>query len=142
MTTENGPGGPTPTADFEPARLVQARRLAGMSRADLEDATGIRRRQIGRWETSIGAPNRWEIGKLADALDQLPAFFNRGRPLPMLSSSDVHVCFHDGSEPITTQREQVDRPREPDSADEDEDCEANDSRPDATVLQFPQRPLF
>jgi transcriptional regulator with XRE-family HTH domain len=78
---------------FDPARLIQARKLAGWTRADLADKTGIDVRILQWWEVGVGAPPRhYEIERLAEGLGQLPEFFAAGRPHVRLDGLDVHVC--------------------------------------------------
>ncbi len=80
------------SAAFEPHRLVQAMQLTGMSRRELAEAMGVPVAEIQRWEFSIREPRPDQRLKLADVLGQVPGFFDRGRPMPLLDSMDVHIC--------------------------------------------------
>lgn len=75
-------------ADFEPYRLIQARNLLGWRRRDLSDATGFEL-------TAIGVPKPYELEKIAEVTGTVVAFFKRGRPMPILDSSQLHMCTVD-----------------------------------------------
>jgi helix-turn-helix protein len=87
------PPQPTPaevSADFEPYRLVQARQLAMLSRADIGAALGIPAWQVLHWETGISAPKAYQLVKLAEVTDMIVPFFKRGRPMPRITEADCH----------------------------------------------------
>lgn len=77
-------------ADFEPHRLVQARQLAMLSRADIAEAVGAPAWQVLHWESSISAPKPYQLEKLAEVTGMIPAFFKRGRPMPRITEADCH----------------------------------------------------
>lgn len=79
-------------ADFEPYRLVQARNLLGWTRRDLAEATGVEPWRIAHWESAISIPKPYELERIAEATGCLVAFFKRGRPMPILDSSHLHIC--------------------------------------------------
>lgn len=77
-------------ADFEPYRLVQARQLAMLSRADIAAAVGVPAWQVQYWEANIGAPKPYQLEKLAEVTGMIPAFFKGGRPMLRITEADVH----------------------------------------------------
>lgn len=77
-------------ADFEPHRLVQARQLAMLSRADIGEAVGVPAWQVLHWESNIGAPKPYQLEKLAEVTGMIPAFFKGGRPMPRITEADCH----------------------------------------------------
>ncbi len=79
-------------ADFEPYRLVQARHLAGMRRADLAAEVGVAPWQVVQWESHVSVPKAYEVERLADVLGVPVGFFKRGRPMAYLDTSSVFVC--------------------------------------------------
>ena len=84
---------PTPAevcADFEPYRLIQARQLAMLSRADIGAALGIPAWQVLHWETGISVPRPDQLVKLAEITDMIVPFFKRGRPMPRITEADCH----------------------------------------------------
>lgn len=90
VVTSPGAGG-----RFEPARLIQARRMAMMSRADVAAAVGVPTWQVTGWECSTHVPRPDQVLKLAKALGFLPRFFDAGRPMARLDSMDVFICGKD-----------------------------------------------
>lgn len=94
------PARPVPTpaevcADFEPYRLISARRAAGMSRKDLAPQVGVEPWQVAHWETGISTPKAYQLEKVAEATGHLVAFFKRGRPMAIIDSSQVFICSID-----------------------------------------------
>ncbi len=88
-----GKAGPTAAdvcADFEPGRLVQARQLAMLSRADIAEAVGVPAWQILHWETAISVPKAYQLVKLAEVTGHIVPFFKRGRPMARLTEADCH----------------------------------------------------
>ena len=81
-------GGPVTT--FEPYRLVQARRVAGLDPAGVAEAIGVTRVDVQKWEFAISQPRPDQVRHLAQALGVLPEFFTAGRPMARLDVADVH----------------------------------------------------
>jgi transcriptional regulator with XRE-family HTH domain len=86
---------PQPTAaevcaDFEPYRLIQARQLAMLSRADIAAHVGVPAWQVLHWESGVSVPKAYQLEKLAEATDMIVPFFKRGRPMPRITEADCH----------------------------------------------------
>ncbi|MFI7073597.1 helix-turn-helix domain-containing protein [Micromonospora sediminicola] len=79
-------------AEFEPYRLVQARHLAGLRRAELAEQAGVAPWQIVQWESHVTGPKAYEVERLADVLGVPVGFFKRGRPMAFLDASSVFIC--------------------------------------------------
>jgi Zn-dependent peptidase ImmA (M78 family)/DNA-binding XRE family transcriptional regulator len=77
-------------AAFDPARLTQARRLAGMTKKSVADALGVSSVAVGQWEAGTHPPRPDHVGVLAQSLAVPPAFFAAGRPYARLESSAAH----------------------------------------------------
>lgn len=74
---------------FDPARLTQARRLAGTTKQALGDAVGVSGAAIGQYEAGV-SPRPEILGLLARELGQPVAFFAMGRPIGKLDVSQAH----------------------------------------------------
>ncbi|PQP14046.1 DNA-binding protein [Rhodococcus opacus] len=77
-------------AGFEPARLTQARRLAGLTKKAVADELGVSPVAVSQWEAGTTTPRPDNIRHLADVLDVIPPFFAAGRPYARLDSSSAH----------------------------------------------------
>ncbi|GAA3844365.1 XRE family transcriptional regulator [Saccharothrix violaceirubra] len=66
--------------DLDPARLVQARELAGLSRRGLAELVGVSATQLCRYEAGASHPSPDVVRGLARTLDVPAAFFRPGRP--------------------------------------------------------------
>lgn len=75
---------------FDPARLTQARVLAGMTKQDLAEELGVSPAAIGQYEAGITRPRPDHIETLSSTLDFPVAFFASGRPYARLDSSMAH----------------------------------------------------
>ncbi|MEU4117815.1 XRE family transcriptional regulator [Kitasatospora sp. NPDC028055] len=75
---------------FDPARLTQARRLAGMTKKDVSGYLGVTAAAVGQYETGASRPRPDLIPRLAEALDVPLSFFLTGRPTHRLDSSMAH----------------------------------------------------
>ena len=75
---------------FDAARLTQARFLAGITKADLASAVGVSPAAIGQFEAGVAAPRPEVLTKIAQKLEQAPAFFLPGRPHARLDASMAH----------------------------------------------------
>jgi Zn-dependent peptidase ImmA (M78 family)/transcriptional regulator with XRE-family HTH domain len=75
---------------FDPARLTQARRLAGLTKKAVGTALGVSAVAVGQWESGSYPPRPDHVGHLAEVLKVPPAFFAGGRPYARLESSAAH----------------------------------------------------
>ncbi|MEU7863855.1 XRE family transcriptional regulator [Nonomuraea sp. NPDC049141] len=75
---------------FDPARLTQARHLAGMTKKDVAAEIGVSPAAVGQYETGSTRPRADLIPRLAEVLDVPIAFFLAGRPHGKLDSSMAH----------------------------------------------------
>lgn len=76
--------------DFEPLRLGQARRLAGLTKQALGEAVGVSGAAIGQYEAAVTVPGPTVIAALARELNVPVAFFTPGRPIGQLDASQAH----------------------------------------------------
>lgn len=74
---------------FDPARLTQARQLAGLTKKRLSDLIGVTAAAVGQYEAGT-KPRPELIPALANALDVPMAFFVAGRPHARLDTSMAH----------------------------------------------------
>jgi len=83
--------GPPPSAEFDPARLTQARHIAGMTKRDVALRVGLTAAAIGQYETgAIARPSRPIVQSLATLFDVPEAFFAPGRAYTKLDPSMAH----------------------------------------------------
>ncbi|MFE2315356.1 helix-turn-helix domain-containing protein [Streptomyces sp. NPDC059441] len=75
---------------FDPARLTQARRLAGMTKKDVADHLDVTPATVGQYKTGVSRPRPDLVPQLAKALDVPVEFFIAGRPSQRLDSSMAH----------------------------------------------------
>lgn len=75
---------------FDANRLLQARRLAGLTKRAVADDVGVSAAAVGQWEASATAPKAYHVARLAELLDVHPAFFAAGRRYVRLDTSDAH----------------------------------------------------
>jgi Zn-dependent peptidase ImmA (M78 family)/transcriptional regulator with XRE-family HTH domain len=90
---EPGPGRADANAiadAFDPARLTQARHLAGITKKELAERIRVSPAAIGQYETGMNRPRGDLIPELADALDVPMQFFLTGRPHGKLDGSMAH----------------------------------------------------
>ena len=98
MEPTNFPGRATPdhptlvavSKTFDRDRLLQARRLAGLTKRAVADNTGVSPAAVGQWEAGVAAPKAMHVARLAELLDVQPAFFAAGRRYLRLDTSDAH----------------------------------------------------
>ncbi|MCQ6271008.1 XRE family transcriptional regulator [Pseudarthrobacter sp. R1] len=76
--------------DFEPRRLGQARRLAGLTKQALGEAIGVSGASIGQYEAAVSVPGAPVIAALARQLGMPVAFFTPGRPMGQIDASQAH----------------------------------------------------
>jgi Zn-dependent peptidase ImmA (M78 family)/transcriptional regulator with XRE-family HTH domain len=87
------PASPTPAdvaSAFDPARLTQARQLAGMTKKDVADALGVTPAAVGQYEAGVTRPRPDVLPGLADVLGVPVMFFAAGRPHARLDASGTH----------------------------------------------------
>lgn len=75
---------------FDPARLTQARRLAGLTKKSLGDAIGVSPVAVGQWETGATLPRPDHLVKLCAELDVPVGFMLSGRPHARLEAAGAH----------------------------------------------------
>jgi Zn-dependent peptidase ImmA (M78 family)/transcriptional regulator with XRE-family HTH domain len=77
-------------AVFDPARLTQARCLAGMTKAALADRVGVSAPAVTQWEARSSPPRPDHLRTLSEVLDVPLGFFAAGRPHARLDASTAH----------------------------------------------------
>jgi Zn-dependent peptidase ImmA (M78 family)/transcriptional regulator with XRE-family HTH domain len=77
-------------AAFDPARLTQARRLAGLTKKAVAQELNVSAVAVGQWESGTHPPRPDHVGCLAEVLKVPPAFLAGGRPYARLDSSSAH----------------------------------------------------
>lgn len=87
---ENVPTLAAVAAAFDPARLTQARRLAGMTKAAVARSLGVSAVAVGQWESGTHPPRPDHVKQLAELLEVPSAFLATGRPYARLESSSAH----------------------------------------------------
>ena len=75
---------------FMPARLTQARVLAGLTKRELADRVGVTAQAVGQWESDVATPRPDNLADLARSLNVDPAFFAAGRPHKRVDTADAH----------------------------------------------------
>jgi len=77
-------------AAFDPARLTQARRLAGMSKKDIADHLTVTPAAVGQYEAGVTRPRPDVLQRLAEVLGVPTGFFAAGRPHAQLDIASTH----------------------------------------------------
>ena len=77
-------------AAFDPARLTQARRLAGLTKKAVAGELDVSAVAVGQWESGTHPPRPDHVGRLAEVLKVPPAFLAGGRPYARLEGSSAH----------------------------------------------------
>jgi Zn-dependent peptidase ImmA (M78 family)/transcriptional regulator with XRE-family HTH domain len=77
-------------AAFDPARLTQARRLAGLTKKAVAGKLDVSAVAVGQWESGTHPPRPDHVGRLAEVLEVPPAFLAGGRPYARLEGSAAH----------------------------------------------------
>ena len=77
----------TVSGAFDPARLTQARRLAGLTKRAVAHHLNISPVAVGQWEAGTHPPRPDHLSPLADLLDVPLMFLAAGRPYARLESS-------------------------------------------------------
>ncbi|OLR91950.1 XRE family transcriptional regulator [Actinokineospora bangkokensis] len=75
---------------FDPARLTQARCLAGLTKAALAAAVGVTPAAVSQWEARTTPPRPDHLLKLSEILDMPIGFFALGRPHARLDAATAH----------------------------------------------------
>ena len=75
---------------FDPARLLQARRLAGLTKRAVAVHLGISPAAVGQWETGATTPRVDHLERLAELLDVSATFLTAGRPYARLDPASAH----------------------------------------------------
>ncbi|WP_330259329.1 XRE family transcriptional regulator [Streptomyces murinus] len=75
---------------FDPDRLTQARRLAGLTKKDVAEHIGVTPAAVGQYETGVSRPRPDLLPLLARVLDVPVEFFLAGRPGQRLDASMAH----------------------------------------------------
>lgn len=74
---------------FDPARLTQARQLAGLTKRELAEQVGVSAAAVGQYEAGT-RPGPEILTALADRLGYPVVFFQLGRPYARLDASAAH----------------------------------------------------
>lgn len=90
LGTSSSPAPGEVASAFEPARMTQARHLAGMTKKDIAERLGITPAAVGQYEAGITRPRPDVLLRLADLLGVPIAFFAAGRPHAQLDASVTH----------------------------------------------------
>jgi Zn-dependent peptidase ImmA (M78 family)/transcriptional regulator with XRE-family HTH domain len=77
-------------AGFDPARLTQARHLAGLTKKQVADQVGVTPAAIGQYETGTARPRADVLPELSRVLSVPVTFFGAGRPRANLDGSMAH----------------------------------------------------
>lgn len=77
-------------AAFDPDRLTQARRLAGLTKTAVSRRLAVSAVAVGQWEAGTHPPRPDHVGQLAEHLKVPPTFLAAGRPYARLESSAAH----------------------------------------------------
>ncbi|WP_031152830.1 helix-turn-helix domain-containing protein [Streptomyces erythrochromogenes] len=75
------------TDAFDPTRLTQARRLAGLTKKEVAEQVGVTPAAVGQYETGVARPRPELVPTLAGVLQVPVEFFIAGRPGCRLDSS-------------------------------------------------------
>ena len=81
---EDGSAFAAVAAAFDPARLTQGRRLAGLTKKTIAQELGVSAVAVGQWESGTHPPRPDHVGHLAEVLEVPPAFLAGGRPYARL----------------------------------------------------------
>jgi Zn-dependent peptidase ImmA (M78 family)/transcriptional regulator with XRE-family HTH domain len=90
LSSKDGPALAAVAAAFDPARLTQARRLAGLTKSAIARELGLSAVAVGQWESGTHPPRPDHVGRLAELLDVPAVFLAAGRPYARLESSAAH----------------------------------------------------
>ncbi|WP_200829794.1 XRE family transcriptional regulator [Cellulomonas algicola] len=75
---------------FDPARLLQARRLAGRTKRSVAEELHVSPTAVSQWESGVTAPRPDHMGRLADFLGVPVEFLTAGRPYARLEADAAH----------------------------------------------------
>jgi len=85
-----GPAAAEVARAFDPARLTQARRLAGLTKVAVANELGVSAAAVGQYEAGTAIPRPDHLQRLAAVLDVPLAFLAAGRPHARLDASTAH----------------------------------------------------
>lgn len=77
-------------AGFDPARLTQARELAGLTKQGLAEKIGVTGAAIGQYEARVHIPAESVMLSLAKELGYPVSYFLSGRPRGQVDASEAH----------------------------------------------------
>lgn len=75
---------------FDSTRLIQARRLSGLTKKTVAEQIGVSAVAVGQWEAGTATPRPDNINALARTLDIPVAFLAAGRPYARLDAAGAH----------------------------------------------------
>ncbi len=75
---------------FDPARVTQARHIAGLTKKAVADAVGVSPAAVGQYETGVTRPRPELLVRLAETLQVPLGFFLAGRPHGRIAASGPH----------------------------------------------------
>lgn len=75
---------------FDPARLTQARRLAGLTKKEVAEHLGVTPAAVGQYETGVSRPRPDLMPQMAKVLEVPVQYFIAGRPSQRLDASMAH----------------------------------------------------
>ncbi|MFF2087487.1 XRE family transcriptional regulator [Nocardia sp. NPDC058176] len=81
---------PASAVVFDPARLTQARQLAGLTKAALASQIGVSGAAVSQWESMTSPPRPDHLLRVAEVLDVPVEFFAAGRPFAQLDGAGAH----------------------------------------------------
>lgn len=90
LFAEPGPLSRQVASSFEPARLTQARVLAGRTRAELASTVGVSAAAVGQYEAGVNAPRPDVLARIGKELSMPMEYFAFGRPLVRLDDMNTH----------------------------------------------------
>lgn len=76
FTSDDDPSCLANWCEFVAARIKEAREAAGLTQAQLEDATGLPQSHISRLENAVHSPSSLTLEKIAKATDRPMSFFD------------------------------------------------------------------
>jgi Zn-dependent peptidase ImmA (M78 family)/transcriptional regulator with XRE-family HTH domain len=75
---------------FDPARVTQARHIAGLTKKAVADAVGVSPAAVGQYETGAARPRPELLVRLAETLNVPLGFFLAGRPHGRIAATGPH----------------------------------------------------
>jgi Zn-dependent peptidase ImmA (M78 family)/transcriptional regulator with XRE-family HTH domain len=90
LVRNTSPGAGEVARVFDPARLTQARRLAGLTKVAVANELGVSAAAVGQYEDGTATPRLDHLRRLTEILDVPLAFLAAGRPHARLDASTAH----------------------------------------------------